>query len=365
MRAQPFPMGKGRLLGALLLGWLGWCSPVAAAEEGGKCTRALAEPATIAAINADYESWRGRCVSLSGIVFDNHLFADRLATLESGVGYREDLQGSLFLYGQERVSIPRRSARIRITGIVGSCKDAHAAVAAMQAEEPQSIIMVSGYCHTSLENFLQPVALRRLSLAPVPRLTEAEVPADRRPLVEASAGLPRYADHVAAAQALAAAMAAGDVRAYMALTDAEIGSYGDSNEKDAPAWLRRHVREAKARFGDQRALRRRFAALAPFATRQGKVFVERDLSQDAQQRVAILSGFADSGFITCWCEEENCDGRWPVAVFDADNAPERPYLCVRTGDYKLYKMGGGDIAIQAEAPMPANGFAEPTVESSN
>jgi hypothetical protein len=59
----------------------------------------------------------------------------------------------------------------------------------------------------------------------------------------------------------------------------------------------------------------------------------------------------------CWCTKTDCRGLWPVAAFDADNLPGRPYLCVRVNGYV---MGFGKaIAIQAEVQAAREGLAEP------
>jgi hypothetical protein len=32
-------------------------------------------------------------------------------------------------------------------------------------------------------------------------------------------------------------------------------------------------------------------------------------------------------FVTCFCRQAHCEGRWPITRFDATNASERPYAC--------------------------------------
>jgi hypothetical protein len=47
----------------------------------------------------------------------------------------------------------------------------------------------------------------------------------------------------------------------------------------------------------------------------------------------------DTTPIVCFCRESDCTGRWPIAQFDADNLPSRPYACMQvwadTGDINV------------------------------
>ena len=337
---------------AILLCWI--LLPTAASAHGeAPCERHRATPTSIEAVRADDRAWSGRCVSLRGIAVNARLFADRLATLEPIGGFGRGVRRSIVLNPRGRSRRERKPMMVEVTGTIGSCADQNAAVAAMQAAAPADIIMISGYCHTSLETFIRAVHIRVLSRASISRLLEAEVPADRRELVVVPSGIARRTDHIAAARAMAAAMATGDELAYRRLARPAVQQELDSlGGRPAPGWLRRAVREAHADFAGSAALRRDFAAISPLATHPERVLVDRaELS-------APESGRRPTAFVVCWCKTTDCAGRWPVAAFDADNEPERPYLCARTTDYILGPSASETIQVDVRAS--ANGFAEPS-----
>lgn len=223
----------------------------------------------------------------------------------------------------------------------------------MQEEQPDQIVMVSGYCHTSLATYVRPTTIRRLSSAPIARLTETEVWVDRRRLGEASSDLPGVADRAAKARALAVVMATGDSAGYIRLTRPEVQDAldGESAEKPVPDWVRRELKAVQSEFARSTRLRRSFAAMDPLGPARERIFVDR-----ADLAAARTNGDAVSKFLTCWCRTKDCTGRWPAAAFDADNDPARPYLCAETGNYTLFRKGE---VIQATVASRRDGFAEP------
>jgi len=140
-----------------------------AAGSRAACNRDRAKATTIEVVRAEYSAWSGRCVSLRGIAVGARLFADRMATLEPKSAFGEEVRRSIVLYKSGRHLQDRKVRMVEVTGTIGSCADQNAAVGVMQAENPNDIIMVSGYCHTSLETYIQPVSIRILSRAPMQR----------------------------------------------------------------------------------------------------------------------------------------------------------------------------------------------------
>jgi hypothetical protein len=323
--------------------------PAAAAAKGDTCTSARAEPASITAVQKDYPAWAGHCVRLRGIAFDRALLIDREAMLESRDDFGKQLQRSLVILPGS-IWRKRGPLLVEIVGTIGSCKTANDWA---DAEEQRSgeIIMIGGYCHTSLANFVSPVAVRILSRAPILRFVEAEVPPAERPLVEAPAGLAGLNDHVAAARAMAEAFAARNETAFRRLFSPDVQhdietSGGDTRSDE----VREGVREAHAAF---LALTSRGGAFATFipAGHPQIVLLER-----AELDFAKEDRGAPSGYLVCWCKTAECAGRWPVLLVDADNDPARPYLCVRTATYTIYREGE---VIQVEPGRRPRGFAEP------
>lgn len=323
------------------------------AAPAARCVAARAEPASIEAIRSDYPAWRGRCVRLRGIQHGRRLYVDRRALIEPFPGYGEQVRRSIFLYGLGRRRDTSRPKRVEVIGTLGSCGDQNAALAAMQADRPDEILMLSGYCHTSLEDYIEPVARRVLSSAPIPRLIEAEVPAGDRALVDAPADTPDLAVHRDAARALVAAVVAGDEAAYRRLRRPEVQDEVDKlGGKPAPAWLRAELREGHAQFIASAALRKDLAAVRRLATPE-RVMLDRDELEASRE-----AGNGPPGIFTiCWCRTADCAGRWPVAASDADNGPARPYVCARTNDYMRGPSAG--TALQVVMDVAPNGFAEP------
>jgi hypothetical protein len=62
------------------------------------------------------------------------------------------------------------------------------------------------------------------------------------------------------------------------------------------------------------------------------------LRQRAPSQTALFVGMAPDGSLLdrdepdatiCFCRAGDCSNKWPIARFDAENAPERPFACIR------------------------------------
>jgi hypothetical protein len=323
-------------------------SEAPASERTQRCTAAVAEPAEISAIQADYESWRGRCVRLRGMAFENRLYAGREALLDNIGIFDAASARSIVVYPTDRDSRRRPARMVEIAGVIFSCADQHAIMESMR--EPDTISWVSGYCHTSLANYVRPVSIRRTTRAPVLRLTEAEVAPERRPLVEAPPQLANRAAHVGAAREILAALATGDEQAFIRLTRPNGADETGRLGRTPPAWFARETRRLRSTFRS-RSLRRIPQMLVRIARRQERTFVARsELDATGPDRRP------PGRYITCWCKAGECSGRWPVLAVDADNAAERPYFCAHTSEYLLYRRGE---VVQADVVIENRGLAEP------
>jgi hypothetical protein len=124
------------------------------------CTRRVAVRTSVAVVRADPAAWEGRCVTMTGIVRGRRLYRDRAALAESEQGtWQEDDRRSILLYRGRTLSA-RRPIAMEVTGKLDSCLREHEAVAALARSEPDSFVMVGGFCHTSLEPYLSPTAFR-------------------------------------------------------------------------------------------------------------------------------------------------------------------------------------------------------------
>ena len=59
--------------------------------------------------------------------------------------------------------------------------------------------------------------------------------------------------------------------------------------------------------------------------------------------------------IVCWSDHADAERLWPIAAFDADNRPGRPYACARIA----YSIRGGEPQWRAFIDQAAGGLAEP------
>jgi hypothetical protein len=334
-----------RALVLALAALLGLGIAVPAFARGKPCTVAETRDAPIAALKAEESPWLGKCVRVRGIAFEGRIFQDRAALTEP-LEWDSAPGSVVFLGGSGR---RRQPLLVEARGRLQSCSVAHRMVDA-EARATGEILMVSGYCHTSMENYLDGAQLRVLSRAPIPRLLEAEVPAERRYRLEVPAGDPVIAPYVAVAEKLRAALAAGDAQAFLAARHPEIlADVAALHGSPPPDWLVRNQREAREDFRQAAYLR---DAAGRAARGEVRAFVEReDLANlRASQRPPYEA-------VICWCTIESCAGRWPVTGFDFDNAPGRPYFCVRSTEYQL---GPGRSRVRmAEPPVATEGFAEP------
>jgi hypothetical protein len=307
----------------------------ASAKSPDHCSPATAKPTNIETIQSHYPDWAGQCVRLQGLGVDRHLYVDRQALTEPVQPFGADARRSILLLPNRETSRRQseRPAMLEVTGRVGSCQDANDEAAALQAVSPNQFIMAGGYCHTSLATYISPSHIRVIDPTRPARLTEAEVSPEQRDIMDAPAdwsALPAMRD---AAHALFNALAKRDQAAFVRLSE----PYYDW---PIPA------KEAKQNFARLTTAKSAFAHVPP-DTQQERAFTERLTPEEG----------TPSDLLLCRCKTSDCTGKWPALRRDADNLPERPYLCVAANDYLL----GPDKAtiIQATAPRAKDGFAEP------
>jgi hypothetical protein len=326
--------------------WLGLLLPGNALARQ-PCTAANAKRVAIDTLKADYAPWLGKCVRVRGIAFEGRVFVDRRALLEPL--HYDDSPGSI-VFLSRRSRLGRRPVTVEAVGQVQSCAFVNDVFSAEAASHPAAIVWASGYCHTSMETHLADTEIRILSERPIARLTEAEVAVAQRRLVAVPEDEPPLTRHVAAAQALRAALANDDAQAFRRARHPEVEyELANLGSVSRPEWLDDAVRDAARDF--RKARSRRQAAQS--ASRQFRVFLDRESADEHGSGRAS----APDRILACWCTVNDCAGRWPVTEFDADNAPGRPYFCVQTDDYVL-GPGKGSVPA-ADIPIERQGFAEP------
>lgn len=329
-------MAMGGRTGCVILfvALVAW-APAAPARSEQRCTTANATATSIEAIQADYSIWAGRCVRVRGLGIDSHLYVDRQALTDDDTPLGEDARRSIIMLPDRQAPRLRRNRpmMVDVIGRIGSCRAAHDVVAEMSADQPDRIIMISGYCHTSLATYIAPSAIRPIDTTRPVRLTEAKVPAERRGIIEAPVHSNKLPAMRSAAHALFAALATRDEAAFLHLSEPD---------GIAP----RQQKDARRKFSRLIAPRSAFAKIPP-AHHPERIFVERLDAAEADPSQAIV----------CRCRTSDCAGKWPVVMRDADNLPDRPYVCVHANDYLLGP--GRDTVIQVTAEQALDGFAEP------
>jgi hypothetical protein len=314
--------------------------PAAArAERPEPCDARRAVPASVEQIMSD-GAWMGRCVSVTAMT-DGY-------TLYSGVEgfYRSaragaadpaedpDARGRLGLDNTDLMRrIPRgRFSEARVVGRVQDCEEMRAIANASLG--PDEIGWVSGYCHTASGPVLWLAAVGRLrSMAPLRRMGEAARSAYGN-LLFAPESWAQRAEAEAQAEAFLAALRRGDRAAFAAL-------HGDGAGSASGA--------AAAALA--------FAPDSPFAeimrserVPQTAMFLDRDTIEELGK-----AGASVPAATVCFCRGGDCTGKWPIAQRDADNAPDRPYVCTSLQPGR--SAGGASWNFRTRAEPP--GLTEP------
>jgi hypothetical protein len=299
-----------------------------AKEASETCTAASAVPATIEQINDDFDAWRAKCVRLRVIHDHRRLLADRLALAEPPSEEGGPAQQSLAIYypGETEHRI-HRPAWETVIGQVGGCQDHYAAVSAEMQQNPDVIIMLTGLCHYTVDNYVRVVAYRDIDRTPVPRLLEREVADDIREVRVAEVS-PERQYHVDSAERMFAALEQNDLQAFASLADPE----------------RRDRHETRLKF---RNARNAFRKWGP-EPGQARVPLE---AYDPETGEAF-----DGGLYLCQCKAADCSGLWPVLYEHIDGDSARPYFCIETGDYVVFRQG---TVPYASVPLRSAGYAEP------
>lgn len=334
-----------RLLVALAFQFVALVAAPASAQDGepqAACTRETAQQATVEQLAGHFRDWAGRCVRVRGLhVFgtygtDNRLYADRLAVLGVGpsltINYHNDIE-------HER----HRPRWEEVVGTFGSCVLEYEALDRYYQAHPNTIPMLGGLCHYTLDApYIVPVEYRGVEGPPVTRLRRAEVPAALRELepVEVT-DLSDFPGHDIFEQALEA-LADEDFEAFVRLSDHDLFerlSSMDLFEQDL--------------FDLQEV-----GAMADQIDRLYEVWYEFDEARDPRlfaMRPTDEDQAEESFAIYCMLREGRTIEDFPVRWRDIDNDPARPYFCVKVGDFD---STSSLLHPFAEVPYFTDGFVE-------
>ncbi len=292
--------------------------PTAAAES---CTGATAREATIAAI-AETPQY-GECVTVTGVAWQGRLYTDIAAIYRTRrgdegnrIGFRPlrrasaekpgsatDVEQAFEAERQNRFS--RQPRRVTVTGKIGRGR-----IGMTAGGPPPDAIFYAG-----IDRLPTVIFEREIEVSPekLTRLTAAEAPAELvslSPLAADSVWMPRFA---AAADAIEAALRSRDPEQWAPLfggkwlSDYERGQIGAMlSDPDNPF----------------------LAALGPEGPAKRVIFGWLRETPSAAQRAAVEAR-QEAEALVCWSSHPQAAALWPIAAFDADNQPGRPYACAR------------------------------------
>lgn len=310
-------------------------APAALAAAGpASCSEDNARTMTLAEAAA---AQPGLCVRLEAIAWNGRLYAD-VDAIYAGVSiaYGGDTAGRPVRGGPARMAFDPASRDFVDAGSSG----------APLAPMPQWLRLTAltarcagVQCAADAAPVLDIVAADRVRHRPVERLLRADVAPAAWKLRPLAADSPWAARFAAAADALFPALRSRDPQQWVPLLGGR--------------WL---VAADRARV--ERLIGARsspfFAALRAREKPQRAILGWDAATLDAGERALIDAG-QEAEAIVCWSDHADAERLWPIAAFDADNRPGRPYACARIA----YSIRGGEPQWRAFIDQAAGGLAEP------
>jgi hypothetical protein len=277
------------------------------------CSADNSEPATVAQIAAHPDVYEGRCVAVDATMQGRSLF-------ESVDGVYLEPPDSLnpsssgLRIGLDNIS-DHYSERYRGVSILGRVQDCETVRnCAYSSAGDNEFVMVTGYCHSFNGAYLWIHELRFRRGPPFLRRMGSSARSDYGNLVPA----PDEWAHRAKVEALASeflrALQRNDRHQLAAIHFRNVGLEW---EDDEAALLRFLLKDQRSPFDRIRTAR---------SPPQQIILVDRSMVDEPDE---------DYLSTVCFCREKDCTGRWPIATFDADNVPSRPYACTEIGPYLL------------------------------
>ncbi len=285
------------------------------------CTSRHVVRATVPQIAANPDSYQGQCVVVDGVMQGLHLYESvdgvylqpRIFSNPASSGFQLGLD-----------HLPSFSEKYRHVSIVGRVQDCETIREIAHAnEKDDEIVMVMGYCHSNDGPYLWISELHKRSGPPFMRQLGFRDRQDYGDLEPAPADWP----HRARVESLVAQfLKALRERNRDGLLDIHFRNVGLEWKDDELNMQQLLLDDPKSPFREIRD---------GTGVPQQLLLVERDRLRERQQ--ATDDPEADYTAYACFCREPDCTGRWPIATFDADNLPQRPYACTVVSPYFLGK----------------------------
>jgi hypothetical protein len=284
------------------------------------CTARNAEKTTVPEIAAHPDQFQHLCVAIQGVMQRSFIYES-----VDGVYLRPpdilNPASSGFLLGLDNIKrhFDDRYRHVSIVGRVQDCEEVHEWVES-QAEEGE-IVMVNGYCHSRNGPYLWVQDLRFRSGAPFIRQMGYRSRRDYGDLQPAPVDW-----------------------AHRALVEAHVNGFLlalRSSDREGLASI--HFRNGGLNWHDDGTELQNFLLSdrhSPFASirtehdpPQQVILIYKPFPDSDEEAEADPHDAADYSATVCFCREKDCTGRWPIASFDADNLPTRPYACTEFGSF--------------------------------
>ena len=307
---------------------------------GDDCSRGEAVRATVEQIAQQPDAYMDKCVIVDGVMYGHSLFAHVDGVYMRSPDVLDDTKSGLRIGIDGRKRVRPGYRHVTVLGRVADCEAIRQCVDA--SAKPGEIVMVMGYCHSAYGPFVHINGLTYRSGAPFVRQMGnydrqdygdiKPVPTDwpHRPMIEAMAG--KFLEALRA-------------RDRDALADIHFRNVGLEWDDDEAKLLNFLLNDSKSPFASLRT-----SASSP----QTMILSDRGpLHPDPDES---YPGEDDYSATVCFCREPDCTGRWPLASFDADNLPGRPYACTKIEPYYTEKK----FVPNFSTPAAKTGLAEPT-----
>jgi hypothetical protein len=300
---------------------------MARSDEPVQCSARNSQFATVPGIASDPERYLGRCVVIDGVMHGLFLFESvdgvylqpRDWLNPSSSGFRLGLDDSSGRYSDDY-------RQVSIIGRVQDCESTR-----------NAIEFLIGYCHYYNGAYVWVEELHVRRGRPFERRMGSYERKDYGDIEPAPESWPHHATVDALAQQFLDALRKRDRERVVGLHFRDVGDDWPDDEEALLKFL--------------------LARDSPFAgVRNSRVSPEQIILVE-RSRLGPDGEADDYSAIVCFCREQSCAGRWPIATFDADNASTRPYVCTLVEPYVVY--GKPRKVPHFSTALGTGGLAEP------
>jgi len=267
----------------------------------------------VAQIAANPDAYEGRCVAVDATRRGSSLFESVDGVYLQPTDSQDPATSGLTI-GLDNISRHDHES-FRSVSIVGRVQDCETIRNCLYSSAGENeVVMITGYCHYFDGPYLWVEKMRSRRGQPFLRRMGSDARSDYGDLVPAPDAWPYRSRVAKLASEFLQALQTNDRNK---LADIHFRNVGLEWEDDEAAMLRFLLKDRRSPFGTIRT-----ATTPP----QQIILVERSRLEEPQ----FVEDYAAT---VCFCREKDCTGRWPIATFDADNVPTRPYACTRVEPY--------------------------------